>query len=286
MNNFSITEDSKLIISINDEKEKLCNNKSYKFLSKKRDQINSLLKNIQEEKEKEEKEKEEKEKEENYLISYYALNPIKLVKNPNMKFKINKDDLNKFFLESKGKKENKEIYYSELYKLINPYYLIQERKYINKKYISKENLETLEEEKEALIERDNNKCSNKYYDRNKKILFELPRNQREFNHIKNNELIKNCIDEKYLVVRIANCWDDFNEILLLKPNFGLDELIILIRFLYKAKYGQNSIKSFHLFDHEDYKDGLDLEQIKTLKDLYKKIKPEKPELSIYIDAQY
>ena len=56
MNNFSITEDSKLIISINDEKEKLCNNKSYKFLSKKRDQINSLLKNIQEEKEKEEKE--------------------------------------------------------------------------------------------------------------------------------------------------------------------------------------------------------------------------------------
>ena len=286
MNNFSITEDSKLIISINDEKEKLCNNKSYKFLSKKRDQINSLLKNIQEEKEKEEKEKEEKEEVKNYLISYYSLNPIKLVKNPNMKFKINKDDLNKFFIESKEKKENKEIYYSELYKLINPYYLIQEKKYINKKYISKENLETLEQEKEALIERDNNKCSNKYYDRNKKILFELPRNQREFNHIKNNELIKNCIDEKYLVVRIANCWDDFNEILLLKPNFGLDELIILIRFLYKAKYGQNSIKSFHLFDHEDYKDGLDLEQIKTLKDLYKKIKPEKPELSIYIDAQY
>jgi len=98
MNNFSITEDSKLIISINDEKEKLCNNKSYKFLSKKRDQINSLLKNIQEEKEKEEKEKEEKEEVKNYLISYYSLNPIKLVKNPNMKFKINKDDLKKNIL--------------------------------------------------------------------------------------------------------------------------------------------------------------------------------------------
>ena len=30
--------------------------------------------------------------------------------------------------------------------------------------------------------------------------------------------------------------------LLLKPDFGLDELIILIRFLYKTKYGQNNIQ--------------------------------------------
>ena len=43
------------------------------------------------------------------------------------------------------------------------------KKYINKKYISKENLEILEQEKEALIERENNKCSNKYYDTNKRI---------------------------------------------------------------------------------------------------------------------
>ena len=33
-----------------------------------------------------------------------------------MKFKISKDELNKFFIESKEKRNNIEIYYAELYK--------------------------------------------------------------------------------------------------------------------------------------------------------------------------
>ena len=278
MNNFAISEDSKLIMSINDDKEVLFNDKSYKFLNKKRAQFNSRLEFIT-----------ETEKEKNDLIFYYSLNPMKLVKNPNMKFKISKDDLNKFFIESREKKENKEnkeIYYTKLYELINPYHLIQEKKYINKKYISQENLKILEQEKEVLIERENNKYKNKYYDKNKRISFELPKNQREFNYIKNGELIKKCIDQKCLVVKLTNLFDDFSEILLLQPNFGLEELIVLIRFLYKTKYDQNNIKSLNLYNQEDLKDKIDLEKIKTLKDLYEKLKPKTYELSIFIDAQY
>ena len=74
--------------------------------------------------------------------------------------------------------------------------------------------------------------------------------------------------QKCLVVKLTNLFDDFSEILLLEPNFGLEELIVLIRFLYKTKYDQNNIKSLNLYNQEDLKDKIDLEKIKTLKDLY------------------
>ena len=267
---FSNIEDSIPIKGMNNKKEITFNNRTYKYLNQKRNEINSLI-----------KDKEEK----NDLLFYYISNPIKLIKNSKMKLKINKNEMDKLFIELKEKRDDKEIYNSELFKLINFYHLIEEKKYINKKFISENILKNLGEEKELLIEKENNKFGNKYYDKEKKILFELPDKEDINNKIKNYKLIKDSLKQECLIVRLKNNNDNFNQILLLKPEFNLDQLQPLIQFLYKTKYGQNDIKIFNLYYQEDYKYELNIEETKTLKDLSQKINS-KYELTIYIDAQY
>ena len=262
--------DSLPIIGMNNNKEITFNDKSYNDLKEKRAKINSKF---------------SKNNEDNDLLSYYISKPIKLVKNPNMKFKINKDDLNQFFLELKEKRKEKEIYNSDLFKLFNLYHLIEEKKYLNKNFIPENILINLEEEKESLIEREFNKFSNKFYDTEKRILFELSGKENSNNKIKNYKIIKESIKQKCFIVRLKNNNDNFNQILLLKPDYHLDELQVLIKFLYKTKYGQNDIKMINFYYQDDYKNELNIEEIKTMDDLSKKINS-KIELTIYIDAQY
>ena len=85
--NYEINKSQNKIIFLSKNNKNINKNDSNNSKDINENSINSIVNWM-------EKEKEEKEKEENYLISYYAFNPIKLVKNPNMKFKINKDDLN------------------------------------------------------------------------------------------------------------------------------------------------------------------------------------------------
>ena len=270
MNNLKISEDSLPIKSINYKKEITFNGNSYKILNKKRSRFISKYQKIEEK---------------NDIYFYHTLNPINIIKNPNMKFKIKKEDLNKLFNELKEKRDFSEIYNTDLFKLSNLYHLIKEKNYIDKKYFSQEISENLKEEKQALIERDNNKYKNKYYDKNKKILFELPGKEHELNRINNFVLIQESINQNKFIVRLKNINDDFNEILLLKPYFDFNELKALIRFLYKTKYDQNNIKIINLYEQEDYKIEINIEETKTLNDLSDKINS-KFELTIYIDAQY
>ena len=271
MMNLRINENSNLVLGLNKQGEKVVNGNTFQMLHHKRTKMNYTFDSIPE-------------KDDLYI--YTTLNPMILEKNQKMKFKINKNDLNQFFLESNEKRNEKEIYNSELFKLINPYYLVEETDYLNKKYLSSEILNSLNEEKETLKERNTNMFSNQYYDKKRKIFFGIPRKEHKFNKIKKDELIKDSIKDKCLVVRLKNTEDGkFNKILLLKPDFTFDELKILIKLIYKAKYGIKNINEINLYYRDIFYNEAKVENFRTLSELSRKINT-KYELTIYIEAHY
>jgi len=229
--------------------------------------------------------------EKNDLIFYQILNPIKIEKNKintKIKFSCDKNSLNELFLDFKKNRNKKEIYSNELYELLNPYYLV-DKCFLNKKHLSKEILDEFEEEKELIIERQINKNKNKYYDKKNKIFFELLNKKdklNQINKIKNKNLIDNCINDNCLVVRLKNLNDNlFNKILLLKPDFTLDDLKLLIKFIYKSKYGKEYINNIDLFYQDSLCNDYKIDNVNTLRDLAKKLET-KYELNIFIEAQY
>ena len=270
MTNFSVTEDSRPIKSMNYKKEITFNDKTYKYLSKKKIKLKSTLLNI-------------KEKEDD-LLYYNILNPIKINKNIKTQFIINKEGLNQLLIDLKKKSEDNIIYSNKLFELSNPYYLVKNH-FLSKKHLSEEIIKNFEEEKEVLKERKINKFKNKYYDRYKKISFELPEKENYLNQIKNKRMIKEAINENRLIVELKNINDNFDKILLLKPDFNLEELKVLIRFLYKSIYGQENIKDINFYSEGYYANEAKIENITKIGDLPHD-NESKYKLTIFVDALY
>ena len=77
----------------------------------------------------------------------------------------------------------------------------------------------------------------------------------------------------------------FNKILLLKSDYTFDELKLLIKCIYKVKYGKHNIKNIDLFYQDKFMNEFKIDNVPCLGDLAKKLKT-KYELNIYIEAQY
>ena len=137
-------------------------------------------------------------------------------------------------------------------------------------------------DKEEIKERGYNISLNEYYDKNKNIYFGLAQKNVQKNKIKNKDVIKNAVENKELLVRLINELDNFDKKLLLKPEFTLEDLKVLIVFLYKVSFGVNELKKISLY--YDYDFPIEDDQL-TLADLYKKW-GKNYELLIYINADY
>ena len=270
--NFALLEESKAIIGINNENQKLFNNQTFATLNEKRKKIESKYLSFL---------KKEQQDPIN-LLSYSIFNPLKIKKDPETKFKIDKDKLNELFLISEDKRSHKEIYKTKLYELLNPYHLVIEKKYIKLKYISSSIRSKFMKDKEEIKERGYNISLNEYYDKNKNIYFGLAQKNVQKNKIKNKDVIKNAVENKELLVRLINELDNFDKKLLLKPEFTLEDLKVLIVFLYKVSFGVNELKKISLY--YDYDFPIEDDQL-TLADLYKKW-GKNYELLIYINADY
>ena len=266
--NFNLSENSKNSIGINKE-ERTYNNKTFKMLNNKRKNLDSQFKNYLKEKD---------------LLSNYIIKSIKLDLNQNTKFKIHKNNLDLFFNQSKDKKYHKEIYNTKIYDIINPYNLV-EQKFIKPKYISKEIRSSFNLEKERLKERENSIMSNKFYDKNKKISFELAPKDHKFNKISNAKILNDAIKSHCLIVKLKNEEDDFKKILLLTADFTVNELKSLIQFIYKVVNGI-IIDNLNLYYKNKYYLEIPIEDDdKTMKELAGEMHSES-ELEIFIQTQY
>ena len=270
LENLSIKEESKLLINPNSTQELMVNGNTYINIEKKNKQLLSRFEGMSEK---------------NDLIIYQILNPIYINKNKKMKFSCDKNALNELFLDYKEKRNNNEIYSNELYELLNPCYLV-EKNFLKRKHISKEILADFKEEKELLNERQINRDKSQFYDKENKILFKLLNKEDKLNKIKNKELIKDSINDNCLVIRLKNNMDNlFNKILLLKSDYTFDELKLLIKCIYKVKYGKQNIKNIDLFYQDKFMNEFKIDSVPCLGHLAQKLKT-KYELNIYIEAQY
>ena len=269
LKNFKLSESSRNAIGMSSE-GRTYNNKTFKILNSKRKLIDKQFGNYI--------------KEEHLLLFYYISQPIKLDINPNTKFKINKKNLNEFFNISKEKKLHKEIYGTKLFNLINPYYLVSEKNYIKPKYVDREILNTFTLEKERLKERDTTVMNNLFYDKNKKLYFELPPKDHELNRISNDRMLNEAVRNHCFIVRLKNEEDDFQKILLLRPDFTVNELIALIQFLYKVMKGMNVEKLYLYYNNNLYCEVPIKDINKTLRNLSKEMKSEL-ELELFIQIE-
>lgn len=268
LENFNLLEESKNSIGIFRE-ERTFNTKTFKMLNNKRKNLDSQFKNFLKEKN---------------LLSYYIFNPIRLDLNSNNKFKIHKKDLHNFFIQSKENKLHKEIYDTSLYNLINPYYLVMEKKYLKTRNVYREILDTFSQEKERLKERENSILNNKFYDKNKKIYFELPPKDHQLNKISNDKMLNEAVKNHCVIVKIKNEDDDFKKILLLRPEFTVYELISLIQFIYKVTRSI-IINKINLYYNNNLYSAVPINDMeKTMKGLAKEMNSEL-EIEILIQIQ-
>ena len=108
LSKFSLCDESKVVIGINDSQKKTFNDLTFDDLYDKRRKLESRYKLTLKEKQ-------------NDLLSFSVFNPIKIEKIKNNKYKINKSKLNDLFIESEEKRLHKDIYNTSLFELINPY---------------------------------------------------------------------------------------------------------------------------------------------------------------------
>ena len=277
MDNFELKDESNNVIGINYQENRTYNGQVFKYLNKKKNYLEDKYKNLSTFKEKR-----------SDLLSYYTFNPIKLCRNENMRYKIKKSELNKFFIDSKEKRLHKDIYNSKLYDLINPYNLIKE-KFIKYKHISNEIQRTFQEEQHLIKERENSINTNKYFDKTKNISFELLKknDKSTYNLISDKKMLSNAIREQQFLVTLKNMNDSFNKMLLLSPSFTISELELLIKFIYRAVYKEDKIEMINLYY---YKSNIDSEILifpkeKTLRELSKEM-DSRIELEILIQTFY
>lgn len=256
LSKFSLCDESKVVIGINDDQKKTFNDLTFNDLYDKRRKLDSRYKLILKEKQ-------------NDLLSFSVFNPIKIEKIKNNKFKINKSKLNDLFIESEEKRFHKDIYNTNLFELINPYHLIVEKKYIREKYVSDRFKSKFKKEKEKLKEREYAICLDKYHDEKNDAYFQLPHKSDAYNRVKNQTIIKNAIQNHYFLVRLKNSNDKFDKNVLLSPDFTIDELKSLVKFIYRAVFVENpqNIELFYLNDL--YEEVFILDDNKSLLDISK-----------------
>ena len=270
LNKFKLSQSSNAFIG-NSNEGRTFNEKTFKMLNNKRKNLDNQFGNFI--------------KEDHLLLFYYITNPLKLDINANTKFKISKNDLNNFFKDSKDRKLHKEIYNTKLFDLLNPYYLVTEKRYINANYLDRDIINTFSIERENLKERDTIVMNNKYYDKNNKLFFELPPKDHELNKITNERMLNEAVRNHCFLVRIKNEEDDFKKILLLRPDFTVNELISLIKFIYKVVKGIILDKFYLYYNNNLYIEVPITDINKTLRILSKEMRVG-IELEIFIQIQY
>ena len=220
------------------------------------------------------------------LLYYDISNPIKIKKDKDNKFRIDKNKLNELFLISEEKRLHKEIYKTELYDLINPYYLVVEKKYIKQNYISDLVKSKFDQDKQEWTERGYDMSSDEFYDKKKKIYFGMEPKDGEYNRIPTKDVIKNAVNNGDIAVRLINEADGFEKILLLKPDMTVDELKMLIIFLYKVKLCVYKINTLSLYYFDKTRNDIEInDDEKTLEELNKTF-GDNHEMNIYIAAEY
>ena len=270
LNNFKLSQSSNAFIG-NSNEGRTFNEKAFKMLNNKRKNLDNQFGNFI--------------KEDHLLLFYYITNPLKLDINANTKFKISKNDLNNFFKDSKDRKLHKEIYGTKLFDLLNPYYLVTEKRYINANNLDRDIINTFSIERENLKERDTIVMNNKYYDKNNKLFFELPPKDHELNKISNERMLNEAVRNHCFLVRIKNEEDDFKKILLLRPDFTVNELISLIKFIYKVVKGIILDKFYLYYNNNLYIEVPITDANKTMRLLSKEMRTG-IELEIFIQIQY
>ena len=269
----SLSEESNIVIGLNNENQKVFNNQAYSTLDEKRKAIEKKYRLFLKEKT-------------NDLLSYSIFNPIKIKNDKNNLFKIDKMKLNQIFIQSEEKRAHNEIYKSKLYELLNPYYLVFEKKYINEKYLSDNIKSKINKERDEIRERDNNMSLNKYYDKKNNIYFALLKKNNAYNKVDNQVLLNNAIKNKDFLVKLKNEDDGFEKNLLLHNFFTMKELKLLIAFIYRSVLSVNDPGKINLFYlNNNYDDVYILNENKTLLDLSKEMN-KKYELEIFITAEY
>ena len=269
----TLLEESNVVIGVNNENQKVFNNQSYSTLYEKRKSIENKFKLFLKEKP-------------NDLLSYSIFNPIIIKKDKNNLFKIDKMKLNQIFSQSEEKRAHNEIYKSKLYELLNPYYLVFEKKYIEEKYLSDSIKAKINKEKDEIRNRDYNISSNKFYDKKNNVYFALLKPNNAYNKVDNRLLLNNAVKNKDFLVKLKNEDDGFAKNLLLHNDFTMKELKLLIAFIYRSVLYVNDPGKINLFYlNNNYDDVYILNENKTLLDLSKEMN-KKYELEIFITAEY
>ena len=269
----TLLEESNVVIGVNNENQKVFNNQSYSTLYEKRKSIENKFKLFLKEKP-------------NDLLSYIIFNPIIIKKDKNNIFKIDKMKLNQIFSQSEEKRAHNEIYKSKLYELLNPYYLVFEKKYIEEKYLSDSIKAKINKEKDEIRNRDYNISSNKFYDKKNNVYFALLKPNNAYNKVDNRLLLNNAVKNKDFLVKLKNEDDGFAKNLLLHNDFTMKELKLLIAFIYRSVLYVNDPGKINLFYlNNNYDDVYILNENKTLLDLSKEMN-KKYELEIFITAEY
>lgn len=264
---FSFDEETKDVISANNNNEMTYNGNTLKMLKQKRKRLESH--------------KKDKEKVDD-LLYYLISKPLKINRNKELKCTINKKELIKFFFDAKEKRCQKEIYNTPLYQLLCPYYLSVKKKYIDLKYIPQEIKEEFTDEKENLFERENNMNYNKYYDRKNKAHLELSTTNKS-----NYDIIQQAVSHHRILTRLKNEEDNFRSNLLLMPTTTVSELKTMITFLYRSILFEDKVEQLNLYYYpENFPNEKPLNNdYQTLLDLSKEMKSDF-ELQIYIHAYY
>jgi len=206
------------------------------------------------------------------LLSYNIFYPIKIAYKPNKCYATTQDSIDDILKESREKKFHKDIYRSYLFKLINPYYLV-ENDYLDEKYISKEIKDKFNEERADLIERDYALSPNEFYDKKNQICFGFPSKKNKYYKTRNSVVLKAAVKNCDILVRLKNEDDCFDRNFLLRPSFRVSELKSLISFIYKTVLHVGNPGKINLFYYSDtFSEVYITEDNKTMKEIGKEMK--------------
>lgn len=264
---FSLSEESKNVFGKNNEDQILFNDEPYSILNQRRKQLESKYKSLLS-------------KEPLINLLYYTINnPLKIKTDEENQFKITKKKLNALLIKSQEDRKHKEIYKTKLYDLLNPYHLVEEKKYIKKENISDEIKSKLNDNKEEKKEREYQLSRYELYDKESKIYFGLNKDNLQ----SDKYVIKYSVNNNYILVKINNESDGMEKTLLLNPDFTVEELKLLIKFFYKIKCGYDNVDNISLyFFNSDTKINEDKKTMKELNDIFEN----NDELNIVFTSDY